>query len=129
MGGAYARAVSRVRGLPSGVAIGLAATVVLSTAGSGWRHTHADVKAETTHVVAIELAANPLLAALDRSAEPSPAKLGEARRGSWATTEARAPTDPRVSLPGTLLSAVTAISTGPVAQGLSGRGPPSLREP
>ena len=55
--------------------------------------------------------------------------LGEAQRGAWTATQAHRAIDPRVSMLEGLRFAPPALSVGPVAQGLAGRGPPSFRDP
>jgi hypothetical protein len=111
------------------VAIALAATVLMWVAGSGSHQDLPDVASAPIHAQSIESVPGLPLLVSDRPALSTYAKLSDAQRGVWAD----------LVIPTTFGLALSKLSgshgprlelsEGPVAKGLTGRGPPSFGEP
>jgi hypothetical protein len=106
----------------------LAAAVFVSVVGTRSSTDNLDVDSAATHAAEIESVPSLILATSDRSILSSHGKLRESQRGLWVTTPIRPVINAAVSVLGSVHSSPLMLSAGPVAEGHSGRGPPSFSE-
>jgi hypothetical protein len=122
----YARDVTRPGDARRRLTVVLAASVLMSVVGT---MSSTDIlDSTTTHAAAIESDPSLILATSYRPIVSSHARLSEGQRGPWVTTLLRPATDPAVPVLGSVDSSPLMLPAGPVAEGHSGRGPPSLSE-
>jgi len=106
----------------------MAAAVLVLVVGTRWSTDNFDVDPAASHAAEIESVPSLILATSDRPILSSHAKLSEGQRGLWVTTPIRPAVNPAVSVLGSVHSPPLMLSAGPVADGQSGRGPPSFSE-
>jgi hypothetical protein len=105
----------------------LAAAVLVLVVGTRSSTDNLDFDS-ASNAAEIESVQSLILATSDRPILSSHAKLSEGQRGLWVTTPIRPAINPAVSVLGSVHSSPLMLSAGPVADGHSGRGPPSFSE-
>jgi len=126
---AYARDVTRPGDARRHLTIVLAAAVLVLVVGTWSSTDNLDFDSAASHAAEIESVPSLILATSDRPILSSHAKHSESQRGLWVTTPIRPAVNPAVSVLGSVHSSPLMLSAGPLADGHSGRGPPSFSEP
>jgi hypothetical protein len=122
---AYARGVTRL-GDPRGRAALLLALALLGlVAASRSSAQHPVVGSSPADGVAIESVPTLLVTASDRPVLSQHVRLGEVQRTLWLMTVSAPTVGVPASVPRSVRSSPSVLSAGLVAQGLTGRGPPS----
>jgi hypothetical protein len=107
----------------------LAAAVLVLVVGTRSSTDNLDSDSAASHASEIESVPSLILVTSDRPILSSHAKLSEGQRGLWVTTPIRPAVNPALSVLGSVHSSPLMLSAAPVADGHSGRGPPSFSEP
>lgn len=122
---AYARGVTRLGDSRGRAALVLAIALLGLVAASLSSAQHPVVGSSPAGAVAIESIPTLLVTSSDRPVLSRHTRLGEGQRALWVM----AVNDPAMGKPGSVLGSVrsspSVLSAGLVAQGLTGRGPPS----